>query len=100
MTFSASEPAADSDLLARSLMLYRDLSGVLIGQIEQLKAGTGGEETGKALDAFRQIALTAIQAEARLDKRNRAGGEAGVELDLDAARAEVLERLGSGAAEG
>jgi hypothetical protein len=105
MTISASEPAADGDLLARSLMLYRDLSGVLIGQIEQLKAGTAGEkEVREALGAFRRISLAAIEAEAGLDKRNRAGGGgAGVELDLDAARAEVLEvlqRLGPGAAEG
>ena len=42
MTISASDAAADSDRLDRSLELYRDLSVALRGQIAQLKAGTGG----------------------------------------------------------
>jgi len=107
MTFSASEPAADGDRLHRSLMLYGDLSVVLLGRIEQLKAKTigGDAEICKAaetdLKSYRRVLLSVFDAEASLDQRSRAvGGGAGVELDLDGARADILERLGSRAAEG
>jgi hypothetical protein len=107
MTFSASEPAAGSDRLVRSLMLYRDLSVVLLGRIEQLKAKTIGDDAEICKDAetdlksYRRILLSVFDAEASLDQRSSAGGGgAGVELDLDAARADILERLGLRAAEG
>ena len=43
MNISASETAADSDRLGRTLELYRDLSVALLGQIANLKADTVGE---------------------------------------------------------
>jgi hypothetical protein len=105
MTFSASGPAAASDRLDRSLELYRDLSLGLIGRITQLKAGTdgGGDDAEKKkidrqLDEHRRSLLNVLEAEASLEKRSRSGDGAGVQLDLDAARAEILERLGSWAA--
>ena len=98
MTISASDAAADSDRLDRSLELYRDLSVALRGQIAQLKAGTGGDAGGKgaeeALRSYHRALQTVLEAEAGLVKRSRAGaGGAGGELDLDAARAEILARL-------
>jgi hypothetical protein len=105
MTVSASEPAAASDRLERSLELYRDLSLVLLGRITQLKAGTEDEEdveakAERALNSHRKVLLTVLDAEASLEKRSRSGDGAGVQLDLDAARAEIVERLGAWAAEG
>jgi hypothetical protein len=79
---------------------------VLLGRIRQLKAGTddGGDaairKTEDVLDRHRRSLLKVLEAEASLEKRSRAGGGAGVELDLGAARAEILERLGSWAAAG
>ena len=98
MTISASDAAADSDRLDRSLELYRDLSVALRGQIAQLKAGAGGDAGGKgadeALGPYLRALQTVLEAEAGLVKRSRAGAEgAGGELDLDAARAEILARL-------
>ena len=97
MRISASDEAADSDRLERSLELYRDLSVALRGQIDQLKAANDGRLEGKsAEDALKLFnrALSAAEAEASLVKRSRAGAEgAGGKLDLDAARAEILARL-------
>jgi hypothetical protein len=108
MTVSASEPAAASDRLERSLELYRDLSVALFGRITQLKAGTeGGGGDAKAckdadddLKSHKRVLLNVLDAEASLEKRSRSGDGAGVQLDLDAARAEIVERLGAWAAEG
>jgi hypothetical protein len=98
MTISASDAAADSDKLDRSLELYRDLSVALRGQIAQLKAGAGGDAGGtgaeEALRSYHGALQTVLEAEASLVKPSRAGAEgAGGELDLDAARAEILARL-------
>ena len=105
MTISASDAAADSDWLDRSLELYRDLSVALRGQIAQLKAGTGGKADGKgaeeALRLYHRALQTVLDAEAGLVKRSRASvGGAGGELDLDAARVEILARLAVRVAEG
>jgi hypothetical protein len=97
MTISASDAAADSDRLDRSLELYRDLSVALRGRIAQLKAGTSdadGKGAEEALKSYNRALQTVLDAEAGLVKRSRAwGGGAGGELDLDAARAEILARL-------
>ena len=98
MAFSASDQAADGDPLGRSLDLYRDLSVALSGRIALLKAGTGGDadcaDSTGALAAHRRSLQTVLDAEASLVKRSRAGAEgAGGELDLEAARAEILARL-------
>jgi hypothetical protein len=98
MTISARDQAADSDRLDRSLELYRDLSVALGGRIAQLKAGTGEdancEQAADALKAHQRILQTVLDAEASLVKRSKAGaGGASVELDLDAARAEIVARL-------
>jgi hypothetical protein len=96
MTISASDEAADSARLGRSLELYSDLAVALRGQIDQLKAAVDGNLEGKiAEDAFKLFrqALWVAETEASLAKRSRAGGGAGGRLDLDAARAEILARL-------
>jgi hypothetical protein len=101
MTISASDAAADSQRLERSLELYRDLSLVLSGQIAQLKAATDSRLDGERIDLVLKLysrALNVAEAEAGLAKRSRAGG--GGALDLDAARAEILARLAVWAAEG
>lgn len=105
MTISASEQAADGDRLERSLELYRDLSVALRGKVAQLKAGTGGDAGCKdaedALKAHNKALQTVLDAEAGLVRRNRAwAGGAGVELDLGAARAEIIARLAVWGAEG
>lgn len=98
MTLSASEDAADSDRLGRTLELYRDLSVALRGRIDQLKAGTAGKDEGKdaedALKSYQKILQTVLDLEASLVRRREAGAAgAGAGLDLDAARAEILARL-------
>ena len=98
MTISASDAAANSERLDRSLELYRDLSVALRGQIAQLKAGAGGDAGGKgageALLSYSRVLRSVLEAEAGLVKPSRAGaGGAGGELDLMAARAEILARL-------
>lgn len=103
MNISASETAADSDRLGRTLELYRDLSVALLGRIAKLKADTVGEEiadakTERLLEGHRKALQTVFDAEASLVKRSRSGGGSGVQLDLDAARVEVVQRLGSWAA--
>jgi hypothetical protein len=99
MTISASDPAAASDRLDRALALYRDLSVALRGQVDDLKATIDPKEAKEALLAHNKALQSVIDAEADLDKRNRAGA-GGVELDLDSARAEILARLALRAAEG
>lgn len=98
MTISASDDAAAGFWLGCTQKLYRDLSVALDVKIEQLKAGHGSKEDWKdcdeALKALQRTQQSLIEAEARLVKRTDArGAGAGVELDLDAARAEVVARL-------
>ena len=102
MTISASDAAADSERLERTLELYRDLSVALSGQIAQLKAATDGKLDGASADLALKLysrALNVAEAEASLVKRSRAGSGAGDVLDLDTARAEILARLAVWAAE-
>ncbi len=102
MTISALNQAADLDRLERSLALYRDLSVALSGQIALLKAGTvDAKEPSEALKAHQRALNSVLEAEASLVKRSRASADgASVELDFDAARAEILDRLAVRAAEG
>jgi hypothetical protein len=84
-------------LLGRALELYRDLSVALAERIAALKAGIGRkdecEDAVRSLDAHRRALQTVIDQEAKIGRRNRewAGGTG--ELDLDAARAEIVARL-------
>ncbi|WP_233713078.1 hypothetical protein [Amaricoccus solimangrovi] len=94
MTISADESAAPGDLLGRARVLYRDLTVALHGRIAH---GAGWEPGGgwrdEALIRAHGTALRAVlDIEAGLDERSRRDG-AGGELDLDAARAEILARL-------
>jgi len=101
MTISASTPAAASDRLDRALALYRDLSEALRGQVDQLKAGGDVGEPEATLKACNRALQAALGIEAGLVKRSTAAaGGMGVELDLDAARDEVLARLAVWAARG
>jgi hypothetical protein len=98
MTISASDAAADGHRPDRSLELYRDLSVALSEQIAQLKAGTGSNAEGRgaeqALMSYCRALQGALDAEACLVKRSGAWAMGpGGELDLEAARAEILARL-------
>ena len=98
MTISATDVATGSAWLDCTQELYRDLAVALCGKIAQLKAGNGSKvdwkDTDEALKAFQRTLLSLIEAEASLVKRTDArGAGAGAELDLDAARAEILARL-------
>jgi hypothetical protein len=91
-----SADAADSDQLGRNLALYRDLTVALRDRITRLQAGHCNDGKGSAeLAAEHRRALQSVlDIEAGLGKRIKAtDGGAGSELDLDAARAEVLARL-------
>lgn len=105
MTLSALGAAANGDRLERSLELYREMSVALSGAIARVKAGTAGTGESKALEdalkAHCRALNTVLEAEASLVKRSTAGvvGKSG-ELDLEAARAEILARLARWAAEG
>ena len=95
MTISAVDRAADSDRLERNLALYRDLTVALGARLTLLKTGTddGKGIAGDVRDHQKQL-QTVLDIEARLGKRtNATDGGAGVMLDLDAARAEVVARL-------
>ena len=83
MTSSAGEWAGDSDWLERALEMYRDLSVALRDQIMALKA-----EIGRVADC-----KDVLDNEGKIGRRSRewAGGTG--ELDLDAARAEIVARL-------
>jgi hypothetical protein len=100
MTFSAD--AADSDRLERNLALYRDLTVALRDRIALMKAGTEDDlmEIVDAVRSHRRSLRAVLGIEAGLGKRTEANDEGtGAELDLDAARAEVLARLAVWAAE-
>ena len=97
MTRSAGEWTGDSDWLDRALELYRDLSVVLADRIAALKAGLGQKpgcaEAMRSLEAHRRALQTVIDNEAKIGRRSREWAGAAGELDLDAARAEIVARL-------
>ncbi len=97
MAISADDRAADGDRLGRTLALYRDLTVALMDRVTLLKAGTGGDadckDVAKAVDDHRRALQTVLQIEASLGIRSRAFDGASGELDLGAARAEILARL-------
>lgn len=88
----------DGDKLLDAVDLYRDLSGALRQRISLLKSHVGEDpdcgEAVKALQSHQKALQTVLDIEERLGKRTNAGGAGGsVELDLDAAREEILARL-------
>jgi hypothetical protein len=104
MTSSALDELRSGDLLARNCEMYRDLSLALKERIALLKAGAGGDagckETVEALKAHHKALQTVLELEATLVKRTRSWTDGGGgELDLAAARAEILERLARWAVE-
>jgi hypothetical protein len=95
MTISA-DRAADGDRLERTLELYRDLTMALRDRITLLKAGTSDDVKGAAevVGAHRKALQMVLEIEASLGKRTKAtDGGSGAELDLGAARTEIVERL-------
>ena len=103
MTISASDRAADSDRLDRALELYRDLSVALADRITQLKAGTGDvglQAAEAALKAHHRALADGSRDRGKSCQTKQSSGGAGVELDLDAARAEIVARLAVWAAAG
>ena len=95
MSISA-DRAADQDRLGRTLELYRDLTVALRGRITLLEAGTCDDGQCAAAQAalHRKALQTVLDIEAGLAKRTGStDGRASVELDLDAARAEIVARL-------
>jgi hypothetical protein len=93
MTNSAENRGMREPMLAHSLGLYRDLSEALSTQIAQLQAEQGdSKDLEDAVKAHRRILQTALEIGASLVKRSEANADR-PELDLDAARAEIAERL-------
>ena len=97
MAISADDRAADLDRLDRTLALYRDLTVALRDRVTLLEAGTGDKSEGKdaedVVKSHRRALQTILEIEASLGIRSRASDGAGGELDLGAARAEILARL-------
>lgn len=98
MTISAlDQTRADEDRLERNLELYRDLTVALRDQITLIRQGGGDAGCKDVLDAVRshQKALqTVLELEAGLVKKSKSWTDGGGgELDLAAARAEILARL-------
>ena len=97
MSSSAGEWAADSGWLDRALELYRDLSVALAERITVLKAGIGGDADCKKLmvsvEVYQKHLQTVLDHEAKIGRRSREWAGAAGELDLDAARAEIVARL-------
>lgn len=96
MTISAKAEGPDSDLLDRALDLYRDLSLALRKTIDDLNrtAQYGGEVKGHQdlLRSHQKSLQSVLELEASLGQRRTSTG-GGAELDLDAARAEIVARL-------
>jgi hypothetical protein len=104
MTISADFGSVASDVLARSLEEYRDLSLALRERITRLKAasplGDDCKEHVAAATAHHKALQTVLDLEASLVKRCRNWTDGGGgDLDLAAARAEILARLAVWAAE-
>jgi hypothetical protein len=100
MTISAD--AADSDRLERNLALYRDLTVALRDWITLLETGTENDakKLADVVGEHRKVLNRVLEFEASLGRRIKAiDGGAGGELDLDAARAEIVARLAVRAAE-
>jgi hypothetical protein len=94
MTSSAVDRVADSDLLERTLELYRDLTVALRARITLLSTGAGVDCMDTAVRKHHGTLQTVLAIEERLGKRSKAwASAAGSELDLDAARAEIAARL-------
>ena len=97
MTSSAGEWAGDSDWLDRTLELYRDLSVALRDRITFLKAEIGEDadckKTMEALKDHQRHLQTVLDNEAKIGRRSREWAGGAGELDLDAARAEIVARL-------
>ena len=98
MTISAEYEVHASDLLARAIELYRDLSLALQDKISVLKSGIGldaiDKETEDAVKRHQKLLQSVLDIEASVGKRSKAcGAGTAVELDLDAARAEIAARL-------
>jgi hypothetical protein len=99
MTISANGRAAASDLLERSLELYRDLSVALGERIAKFKLGGAGEDDDcrtqvDAVKDYHRALQTVLDLEASLGKRRKAWVDGTcVELDLAAARDEIRKRL-------
>ncbi len=98
MTISALDGGRDSDRLERNLELYRDLSVALRERVTLIKTAAGEyagcKETLEAVKAHQRALQTVLELEASLVKRSKYRSEGGgSDLDLAAARAEILARL-------
>lgn len=97
MTSSAGEWAGESDWLSRALVLYRDLSVALAERIAKLKAEIGDDadckETMESFKDHQRQLQTVLDHEAKIGRRSREWAGGAGELDLDAARAEIVARL-------
>ena len=85
-------------MLGRSIALYRDLSLVLQDRIAHLRASPAAgalcKEPAAVVQDHHRALQRVLDLEANLGKQRRAWLDGGaVELDLAAARAEVLARL-------
>ena len=94
---SAKAEGLTSDMLEAAFGLYRDLSLALREQIARLTEDTdAGGDTIKGhaelVSLHQKSLMSVLDIEARLGKRTQASA-GGVELDLDAARAEIRARL-------
>lgn len=98
MTISAiDQTRADEDRLERNLELYRDLTVALRDQITILRQGGGDAGCKDVVDAVKshhKALQTVLDLEASLVKKQKSWTDgSGGELDLVAARAEILARL-------
>ena len=97
MTSSAGEWTGESDWLSRAFELYRDLSVALAARITKLKSETiSGSDCEKAMESFKdyhRALQTVLDHEAKIGRRSKEWAGGNGELDLDAARAEIVARL-------
>ncbi len=76
--------------------MYRDLTVALQVRITHLTSGNGVADCKDLVSSVKEHSRalqSVLDIEASLDKRNRPIGEGGEELDLSAARGEILARL-------
>lgn len=88
-----------SDRLARSLELYRDVSVALRRRIEDLKvedplSDIDCKKAAAAIAAHQKALQTLLDLEVRLEKQRSTPVRGdGLELDLETARAEIFSRI-------
>lgn len=97
MTDLFDDPDEEDHLLIGAMGLYKSLHKALREAISLLEDANEPEGTAKAvgetIKSHRKALQSIIDIEVDLGKRNKNGAASSIELDMDAARAEIIGRV-------